>query len=124
MDNLPEFDMAKGAGPALLAILTAVAAAVLRTWLKDRAERKERMMSILQQCCRQAYNSVQNRIKRGDAIEDKQVAGLEALDRFMTIRIGRIATEEEKQAACLIFDAIHGELCPGGTGAPPPPAVQ
>lgn len=117
--TLPTIDFSHGTGPAVIALLTFLVPLVVRTLLKDRAERKEKVQAILQTCARQAYNSVQNRLKRGDAIDDKQAAGLEALDRFFIMRVGRAASAEEKASACLLFDAIHGELCPGGTGTPP-----
>lgn len=102
----------------LVTILAAVVAAVARTVIKDYREGKERQQKILQDCARQAYNSVQNRLKKGDVIEDKATAGLEALDRFLVLRRGNKASTDEKEQARLVFDAIHGEYCPGGTGSP------
>lgn len=119
MDQVPNIDFNHGMGAAALGLLTFLVPLVIRTLMKDRREAQERAQKVLQECCRQAYNSVQNRIKRGDPIDDKAQAGIDALDRFYILRRGKPATDDEKEAARAIFDAIHGELCPGGTGTPP-----
>lgn len=117
MDQLPNIDFTKGMGPALLALLAFIVPLAVRTYLKDREARKEKMAAFHLQACRMAYNSVVNAVKKGTAIEDKQEAGLLALDKFYLLRLGRPTTIDEKDSARLIFDAIHGEFCPGG--APP-----
>lgn len=123
MDQIQHIDIptSGGAVAVITAVLTALLGAAFRTWLKDRQERKDRDKQILIQCCRQAYNSVQNRIKKEgkEAVGDKVEAGLIALDRFLTLRRGHAANLEEKEMARMQFDALHGEFCPGGTGTPP-----
>ena len=105
----------------LLGLLTFVVTLTVRTWLKDRREQKQRDEHIFQTCIRSSYNAVVNRIKRGEVIENKSDAGLIELDKFMRIRLRRGATQNEREAALLEFDALHGEHCPEGTPTTPPP---
>jgi hypothetical protein len=99
----------------LTGLLTFVIGAVVRAYIKDRREAKERAEQIFMTCVRSAYNAVVNRVKKGETIDNKSDAGLEELDKFMRIRLRRVATQEERERAMLEFDAIHGEQCPGGT---------
>lgn len=123
MEQLPNIDLSHGlTGPVLLTLLGAAVAAALRTLIKDRDEKKRLADAQFQRCCRQAYNSVTSRLKREgkEAVGDKEEAGLIALDRFLILARRRPASEKEREEARLIFEAIHGELCPGGTGTLPP----
>jgi hypothetical protein len=125
MEQLPNVDLSQGlTGPVLLTLLAAAVGAAIRTLIRDRDEKRRLADAQFQRACRQAYNSVQNRVKKHgkDAVGDKEEAGLAALDRFLMLARRRPATEQERAEAQLIFEAIHGELCPGGTGTPPPPA--
>lgn len=119
MDSLPQIDFSKGTGPVLLGLLAFIVPLVVRTVLKDRAERKEKAAALHLQLCRMAYNSVQNMLKKGVTVDDKQEEGLKQLAKFYQLRLARGPTDEENESARAIFDAIHGELCPGGTGSPP-----
>jgi hypothetical protein len=120
--DVTHVDIPQGASLTAIfsAVLTAVIGVAIRTWLKDRQERKEREQRVFQRCCRQAYNSVVNKVKKvgKELVGDKAEAGLEALDRFLVLARGKPANQEEREQALLIFDAIHGEHCPGGAPAP------
>lgn len=117
MDDLTNLDLSKLGG--ITGLITFVLLAALRAWLKDRREAKERTEKVFLQCVRQAYNSVENRLKKGEAIEDKAQAGLVELDKFMRYRLRREATQVEREQALVEFDALHGEFCPGGASTPP-----
>lgn len=117
--QLPNINFSNGMGPAILGILAFVIPLAIRTYFKDRAERKEKAAALHLQLCRMAYNAVQNAIKKGTPVEDKQEAGIEQLKKFYRLRLARDPSFEEQESARLVFDAIHGELCPGGTGTPP-----
>lgn len=121
MDPTPHIDFTS-AGTAFVGLMAFIVPLVIRTFMKDRELKKEKAQQVLLQACRQAFNSVQSKVKvQGkDAVGDKVEAGLIALDRFLTLRRGTPATYDEKEAARAIFEALHGEFCPGGTGAPPP----
>lgn len=121
MDEIPSIDFTKGYGPVVLGLLAFIVPLAVRTYLKDRRENKERAQQLLLTLSRMAYNSVQNLLKKGFTIEDKQEAGVNQLRKIYLLRVGRDPTFAEIEQARMIFDAIHGELCPGGTGTPPLP---
>lgn len=121
-DQLPNINFTQGLGPAVVALLAFIVPLAIRTFLKDRREARERATQLHMVLCRLAYNAVQNQLKGGAVIADKQEAGLVQLDKFYVLRTGAPATEQQKADARIYFDALHGELCPGGTGTQPPNA--